>query len=492
MNEFERAHARARPLPFRLKLGYAAGAGLDGAISHSIGIFLLFYLTTIAGLPGTLAGFALAAGLVVDAIVDPAIGSMSDSWRSRLGRRLPFMMIGFPLVATAYVLLFSVPQGLPTPVLFGYVLALSIMLRVSVSIYNLPFTALTAELTEDYRERSSISTWRWALAVGSTVLALVIGFGVFFKAPLGVNNVAGYTPFAITIATFVSLLALTCIWATHRLRERLHLPTKVDGKLHQRLVGELRECFKNRSFVVLFLSGVLFFSALGSHSSLSLHINTYFWKLAPGQVQMATLSIFVGLVVGAPLAGPMLKRLEKRTVVMIGMSGLALSGSVPAMLRLIGLFPFEGQTLAFMLSAILFTGGVLMAGAAIAYAAMIADATDEHEHVFGTRREGLYNAGWAFAAKCANGAGTLLAGIAVQVSGFQTIKAADGSQVVTDPTSLTMLALLYSLGSLVLYGGAIAMMRSYRLSAERHRAVVTALNDRRAARASIEPSEQAA
>lgn len=481
MNELERARARSRPLPFGLKLGYAAGAVLDGAISHSIGIFLLFYLTTIAGLPGTLAGFAVAAGLVVDAVLDPAIGSLSDSWRSRLGRRIPFMMLGFPLVALAYVLLFSIPQGLPTPVLFAWVMTLSILLRVSVSIYNLPFQALTAELTEDYRERSSVATWRWALAVGGTVVALVIGFGLFFKAPLGVKNVAGYTPFALAIATLVSLTALICIRATYRMRDRLHLPVAVDSRLHQRLLGELRECFRNRSFVILFVSGVLFFSALGSHSSLGLHINTYFWKLEPGQVQMATLSIFVGLVVGAPFAGPLLKRLEKRTVVMIGMGGLALAGSVPALLRLLGLFPFEGQVLAFLLSGILFTGGLLMAGAGIAYAAMIADATDQHEHLFRVRREGLYNAGWSFAAKCANGAGTLLAGIAVQLSGFQAAKTAAGAPLEVDPASLTELALFYALGSLLLYGAAIAVVRWYGLSAAQHHDIVADLNQRRAA-----------
>lgn len=478
MDERERAMARSKPLPLQLKVGYAVGQMVDGVTAHSLGVFLLFYLTAICGLPGAMAGFALAAGMVVDAVLDPLIGSMSDSWKSKIGRRLPFMMVGLPLSALFFVLIFSVPAGMSVGPLFALVLVLSICLRLSLSIFNLPFLALTAELTEDYRERSSLSAWRWAMSMVGTLSALVLGFTVFFSGPQGTADRDAYTPFAFTLVAILALGGLISMWATWRMRDRAHLPAATEGNLHQRVFAEVRETLKNPSFAVLVGSALLFFTALGAHSSLSLHINTYFWGLDPDQIKVATLSTFVGLLFGAPLAGPILKRLEKRAVVMIGMTGLAISGCSPAALRLLGAFPFEDGQLTSILAVILFTGGVLMASAAIAYGAMMADATDEHEYLFGTRREALYYAGWNFAAKSANGLGALVAGIFIQISGFSTISEGSTAQV-ADGSSLFMLALLYSAGCGAIYAGSIWMLRKYQLNAARHKVIVETLNVRR-------------
>ena len=60
----------------------------------------------------------------------------------------------------------------------------------------------------------------------------------------------------------------------------------------------------------------------GTHATLGLHTNTFFWHFSSGQTQTVTLAVFAGLLAGAPLAGPMLKRMEKRTVLLIGLIGL--------------------------------------------------------------------------------------------------------------------------------------------------------------------------
>ena len=69
-------------LPFRLKLAYASGQLVDGVVSTALSLFLLFYLTAVCGLSGGLAGAAVSFGLLVDAVLDPLIGSVSDGWLS--------------------------------------------------------------------------------------------------------------------------------------------------------------------------------------------------------------------------------------------------------------------------------------------------------------------------------------------------------------------------------------------------------------------------
>ena len=86
--------ARSVPLTRRFKAAYGAGSMADGIVTAGFGFFLLFYLTAVCGMSGTMAGTAKMIALLVDAFADPAIGLASDRIRSRFGRRLPFMVGG--------------------------------------------------------------------------------------------------------------------------------------------------------------------------------------------------------------------------------------------------------------------------------------------------------------------------------------------------------------------------------------------------------------
>ena len=85
--------------PLLVKLAYSLGqAGQNGGFDAAFG-FIFFYYSAVLGLSGALVGAALAVGLAFDAAVDPVIGSWSDNLKSRLGRRLPLMLVAAPLLA---------------------------------------------------------------------------------------------------------------------------------------------------------------------------------------------------------------------------------------------------------------------------------------------------------------------------------------------------------------------------------------------------------
>uniref|UniRef100_B0T909 Major facilitator superfamily MFS_1 n=1 Tax=Caulobacter sp. (strain K31) TaxID=366602 RepID=B0T909_CAUSK len=461
-----------------LKLGYAAGALLDGVATQAVNIFLFFYATTVCGAPAALAGVAIAAGLVVDALIDPMIGSASDACRSRFGRRLPFMMWGAPATALFLVLIFSLPEALSGVGLVAWITVLSICLRVSISLYLLPFNAVGAELSEDYAERSSIAAWRWGAAMAGALTAVLLGFGVFFSGPEGLAKRAAYTPFGVSIALVALVGAGLAMRALMLTRDRQNPPPRETGPAHTRFVRAVGEIFANPSFRVLFAGAILLFSALSVHSTLGLHANTYFWRLEPKQTQAVTLALFAGLLLGAPLAGPLLRRLEKRVVLLIGIGGMGLALAGPAVLRLAGLLPLEGGQLVLLLAGALFFGGVLMAAAAIAFVSMMADAADEHEYLFGARREGLYFAGWAFASKAAAGLGALIAGLGLELVGFKS----HGGSVAQalSPRTIEWIGALYGPGAGALALAAAATCLFYRLDAARHARMLAVLRTRRA------------
>jgi GPH family glycoside/pentoside/hexuronide:cation symporter len=370
------------------------------------------------------------------------------------------------------------------PALFTWLTLLSIGLRVSISLFLLPYNAVGAELSDDYEERSSIAAWRWGLAMLAAVVTVALGFGVFLSGPDGLSRRAAYFPFALSLAVLVGLGAVVSIRALHTMPERQHPPTATTGLIHARLLREVGELFRNRSFVTLFVGAILLFTAAAIHATLGIHANTYFWGMVPAQVQTVTLSLFLGLLLGAPLAGPLLRRLEKRTVLIMGIAGLAAAYTVPPTLRLIGLMPTAHPPVA-LLATVVFLGGALMATAAIAFASMMADAADEHEHLFGARREGLYFAAWAFASKAAAGFGSLVAGIALQLVGFQ---GGGHAQLHLAPNVVRAIGVIYGPGTGLLAFGAAAACLFYRLDARSHRAILSELTQRRAAEVMRVPS----
>ena len=468
-------------LATKLRIAYAAGSLLDSIVTNGLNVFLLFYLTAVCGLSGGLAGAATSVGLLIDAFADPLIGSVSDAWRSRLGRRLPFMLVGAPVTATLFVLIFSLPTGWTTGALFILVTVISVLLRIAISLFVLPHQAVGAEISDNAIERSMIVAMRVGIGMVGTLLAIALGFGVFFSGPEGLSRRESYTPFATTLAVVGMCGACASFWAVASTRGRQHAVSGAAGPNPANLGRELLEVIRNRSFRVLFIGALTFFVALGANMSLSLHANTYFWHLSTQQTQFITLSMFLGLLLGAPLAAPMLARMEKRTVLLIGLVGLAVSQGGPPGLRLCGLLDAQGTTLVAILAASVLLGNLLLSAASVAFGSMMADAADEHELLFGARREGLYFAGWAFASKAAIGGGTLIAGLVLQAISFPT-GAAKGVVASLPEHMTTLLGVCFGPGCALLTLCSVAITFLYRIDRKAHSSILSDLATRRARR----------
>jgi glycoside/pentoside/hexuronide:cation symporter, GPH family len=466
-------------LGFGTKLAYGTGAVVQGVYAEAIAVFLFFYATAVCGLPSAMVGIALAIGLLLDAMVDPLIGSVSDSWRSRFGRRLPFMLVGLPIVALCLILAFSLPSGLSETMLFVWLSVVVLCLRLGMSLYFLPYNAVGAELSDDQVERSSIVAWRWTAQIVGSLMTVVLGFGVFFNGEGGLMNRSAYPAFGIALAVLLVTAGLIASRAVFVTIHRQHPAPPREKTRHFAFASEVKEIFRNHSFRVLFFGAILLYAALAIYATLSIHANTYFWKLAPSQIQLVTLAFPLGLLIGAPLAAPMMKIMEKRTVIFIGEIGLGLAFAGPVALRLLGLLPATGDRVAMILAVSVFAGGMLLAAAAIAFNSMMADAADEHEHIFGARREGLYYAGWSFALKAAAGLGTLVAGVGLQFIGYENAGHGVTAGKTLAPETIYWLGALHGLGagSLTLVGALIVLL--YRLSYKKHHGIMLDLAERR-------------
>ena len=206
-------------LNFTTKLAFGSGDMGPAITMNVLVFFLLYFFTNVAGLPAGLAGSILAIGKISDAINDPIAGILSDRTRSRWGRRLPWIFFGAIPFGILFFLQWIIPQISDDATvnnwwLFGYYVLIGILFNLAYTVVNLPYTALTPELTRDYNERTSLNSFRFAFSIGGSILSLILASFVFsyFEDPARQYWVLGL------ISSIISVIAL--FWCALRLRER--------------------------------------------------------------------------------------------------------------------------------------------------------------------------------------------------------------------------------------------------------------------------------
>lgn len=166
------------------KLAFGAG-DLGTAITANIQvIFQLIFFTNVAGIPAGLAGSILLIGKIWDAINDPVVGMLSDRTQSRWGRRYPWIVAGAIPFGFTFFLMWIVPRfsandGTNQTLLFWYYVLTGILFNSFYTVVNLPYTAMTPELTRDYDERTSLNSFRFAFSIGGSILSLILAFAIF-------------------------------------------------------------------------------------------------------------------------------------------------------------------------------------------------------------------------------------------------------------------------------------------------------------------------
>ncbi len=211
-------------LHFTTKLAYGSGDMGPAITANILVFFLLYFFTNVAGLPAGLSGSILAIGKISDAINDPITGILSDRTRTRWGRRMPWMLFGAIPFGIFFFLQWIVPQfSNNTTVnnwcLFVYYVIIGILFNIAYTVVNLPYTALTPDLTLDYNERTNLNSFRFAFSIGGSILSLILATFIFQAYPD--NPQQQYLVLGV-VTTLLSVVAI--FWCTFRIQERGALP----------------------------------------------------------------------------------------------------------------------------------------------------------------------------------------------------------------------------------------------------------------------------
>jgi glycoside/pentoside/hexuronide:cation symporter, GPH family len=157
---------------------------------------LLLFFNQVVGLPAAWVGAAMMITLIFDAIRDPLIGEWSDHIWSRWGRRHPFIYASAVPLAITFYFLFDPPFGWPKGHLLIYLVTMLVTVRVLLSLYEIPSSALGPELTLDYDQRTSLMSSRFFFGTLGGSAMSILAFQVFLSKdathPLDVLYHAGY------------------------------------------------------------------------------------------------------------------------------------------------------------------------------------------------------------------------------------------------------------------------------------------------------------
>lgn len=407
-----------------LRIGYGIGQLPEGIKSAAFGFYLLFFFNQVLGLSGTLVGAALFIALCIDAISDPLVGSWSDSTKSKYGRRHPFMYIAAIPFALSFYLLFAPPDDLGSTGLFLWILGFSVLTRSAMTLYSVPYMALGAELTNDYDERTLLSSLRTIFQLSGMFLVLIVANQLFFGATDayadGRLNPAAYANFSLMSVPFMIMGILFAAAVTHSQIPHLNQPKSVPFSII-RVIGDVTTAFRIPSFTAVVCGSVVSGINQGMVQALILYTGTYFFRLTQGQMTLLFATAITGMVIGSMLSRSISYLIkEKKMVFIAGMAWYAFFTSSVIILKLFDWLPFTSQDeVAFLYIASALISAIGLGAAIPLTGSMIADITDEHERIYGDRQEGIYYAAASFAGKAVGGIGPIFAGIIIDLAGIE-------------------------------------------------------------------------
>ena len=403
----------ARRLSFRSRLSFGIGSIAYGVKDNGFATFLLLFYNQVIGLPAASVGLAIMAALVVEAFVDPLVGYLSDHTRGRWGRRHPWMYASALPVAIGWLLLWNPPEWGQGALLL-YVFGSALLVRVALSMFEIPGAALGPELSADYDERTRLFSYRYLFGWGGGLAMLALAYGVFLVPdathPVGTLNADGYARMAAVAALVMATSILVSAIGLHPEIPNLPQVPRTDETLVEHLRDFGRTVW-NRAFLWLMAAGLFAYTAQGISFALSLYMYQFVWAFAGGDYNFLSIALMAGALGAFFLAPALTRGGDKPRSAMALSVGAGVLLTLPYVLRFAGLFPEPGSPMLLpVLLTIFAVNTACGVSAFILGAAMLSDVVEDSEVRTGKRSEGVFFAGGFFVQKLVGGLGIFVAG----------------------------------------------------------------------------------
>lgn len=419
---------------------YAIGSLGTGGFGTLPGLVLVYYLTDSLGITALAAGIVVTLAKIWDVIIDPVIGSASDRSLAQRGSRRPFMILGAIGLPVFFALTFAVPQGLGPWVSGGWVLLAFIVTATAFSLFQVPYIALPAELTDDYDARTRLLSVR---VVVLTFAILLFGAG----GPI-LRDEFGYLGMAVIAGVVIGAGMLVSSFVAPRTEPAI-APRPALTEAYREGFAALR---RSQPFRALLLAFALQGLATGAMLAGAQYVAT--WVLHD---QAAVTFLFVALIapalVAAPVWGTVAGRIGKERAFVVASTLFGLAAlSMTALAVAPGAWVYAPVAIA----------GAAYAGMQSLPMAMLPDVISHDARSHGDGAAGTFGGVWTAGETTGMALGATVLTIVLALTGYQE---STGNAVVAvqSPLAVLGIVLAFSIVPGALIAASLIPFSRYRL-----------------------------
>lgn len=412
---------QAKPLPFGIKLSYGIGDIANNIFIVTTGMYLLFFLTNVVGVNPALAGIMLLLPKLWDVIIDPIMGALSDVTRSRFGRRRVYLLWGAVPFGITFFAVFVAPNWGSE---FANALQVSLLFLfgcTAFAVVNVPYASMVPEMSDDYNERLSITSFRMMLA---SVGALLAGALALPLVAAGGGGAPGYQFMGAVFGVTIVLTCFICFFGTAKAQA---LPPK---KEMPSMKEQVRIAAKNYPFVMLMSGYFLQALAIGVMMAGFVYYVKYAMALPETAMNVAFPIFLITGILFIPVWLAVGKKLGKIKSYNIGLAIFTV---------MMGSLFFTSSSMLWLFYVQVFLAGIGFSAFQLFPFSMLPDTIEYDEMQSGLRREGVFSGMWSAGQKIAYSVGPPIVGFALALSGF----AAEGVQPETVNTGVRVIFCLF-------------------------------------------------
>ena len=450
------------PLPLWLKIVY--GSGDWGLASFGTLRVLLFgiFMADVVGLNLRLVSVVLLVGLLWDAVNDLYVGAFSDRVQTRWGRRRPFLLWFSIPFGLSFLLMWVAPPWHSQLALLVHVTIAYLISDTIFTLVSLPFYALTPELTPDYDERTSLTSFRMLFNLVASLVTAVVAPQIVRSSPTPRD---GYVTVALIFGAMAAFPFLAIFAAA---RER---PTVVSAQTSPSLFSSLRAAWQNKPFRFITTIHLLNWIAVDLMAFM-LPFYIVYWLEGGDQRPMLAVPVIGSLAVESAILGLLLtvsvvalpiwwflsRRINKHVAYMLGI--------MVWLLAQFGLLLVQpGQRM--LLLGVVLVAGIGVSAAHVLPDAIFPDVMEWDELMTGRQRIGVFYGIRTFLRKVATAGALAATSQILGLSGYQPPPPGAAVFVQTPATLFTIRMLVGVAVSICLFM-AVVTAYFYPLTRERH------------------------
>ncbi len=403
--------------PVKLSLGYKVTWGIaalgTSLISGIYGALLPIFYQDYLGLAAKWIATASVIYAIWNALNDPLFGYLTDSTRSRWGRRIPYMRFTAPFLALTFILVWFAPPRAGQEALFWWMLVSMLLYDTGYTIIGLAYSALLPEISESDAERNG-------LQISSSLfglLGMILGFLIpdFFRPKSGAE--LSFLPLQVSMIVVAVVSMSLILITTFRVKERPEF-TRVDKPIP--LGAAIRFTFTSKSFLVLVSQNFMSILMQSLILGMMFYLADYVLKMP---TILILLCVFIPLILGVPVTSILRNRFgvvgAQQLLLTIAGLGLVAIAFVPNPLILLCLV----------------AAGFGLSGPQTLTNVLFGQVADEDELRSGVRREGAFFGVNALITKPAQSVALALIPIVLEATNFVTREANNGQIFLNQPES---------------------------------------------------------